>query len=356
MSRLITGLPGAGKTVFTLQEFLAVQNRPKFATHINGFDYQKHNVTKLEHFQDWVNCPEGSLVFIDEAQQFCRTRGPRDPLPDFLAQMETHRHRAIDIWCTTQSPMFVDVHLRRLLKSHHHYYRPNDLRTVSLFKWNEVQNNPEDRFSRFKAQTSRVKLPDPDDDIYKQYTSTVLDTYTPKLPKKLFLIPVFACVFLACMWFGYNAIFGTKTQSDTAKTDDKSIFDKLPNVVPDLSAPADAIRGSDDKPLTIADFTPVIPTMPYTAPYYNEIAKPRTFPRFAGCMRSYHKAKQTEVCRCVTQQGTTLAVPLEQCAAVVDGDGMPFDPFREEQFAQQFASADNVPRDNLPNNPPQNPL
>jgi hypothetical protein len=50
-------------------------------------------------------------------------------------------------------------------------------------------------------------------------------------------------------------------------------------------------------------------------------------------MRFFHKTKHQEICRCVTQQGTTLSVPLEQCAAVVDGDGMPFDPFRSEQFA-----------------------
>ncbi|MBK7300286.1 MAG: hypothetical protein IPI79_07875 [Moraxellaceae bacterium] len=94
-----------------------------------------------------------------------------------------------------------------------------------------------------------------------------------------------------------------------------------------------SLANAEDKPLTIADFTPVLPTMPHTAPYYKDVAQPVTFPRFAGCMRSFHKTKQAEICRCVTQQGTTLSVPLEQCDAVVDGDGMPFDPFRSEQVA-----------------------
>lgn len=35
MSRLVTGLPGAGKTAFTLHEFLQVKDRPKYATYIN---------------------------------------------------------------------------------------------------------------------------------------------------------------------------------------------------------------------------------------------------------------------------------------------------------------------------------
>jgi hypothetical protein len=55
--------------------------------------------------------------------------------------------------------------------------------------------------------------------------------------------------------------------------------------------------------------------------------------RFAGCMRSFHKAKNKMVCRCVTQQGTTLNVDDTICSSVVDDDGMPFDPFRTEQVA-----------------------
>lgn len=333
MSRLITGLPGAGKTAFTLHEFLQVKDRPKYATYINGFDYDKHRVIKLENFADWVNCPERSLIFVDEAQNFVRARSNREPVPEFLKAMETHRHLGIDIWFTTQDPMFIDIHLRRLLKQHWHYYRPFDMRSISLLKWNEVQTEPQNGLARFKAQKSRVTLPD---EIFNEYTSTVDDTYKPKPPKKLLLIPVFAALFIFCMWLGINTIFGDKESTkQTANTQEKGLLDNMPNVIPDLSAPSQAIGSNDNKPLTIEDFKPVSEVAPWSAPFYREIAKPVAVPKFAGCMRSFHKLKNKEICRCVTQQGTTLNVDPQICTSVVDDDGMPFDPFRQEQ--QQYA-------------------
>lgn len=331
MSRLVTGLPGAGKTAFTLHDFLQVTDRPKYATYINGFDYDKHRVIKLENFSDWVNCPERSLIFVDEAQNFVRARSNREPVPEFLKAMETHRHLGIDIWFTTQDPMFIDIHLRRLLKQHWHYYRPFDMKSISLLKWNEVQTEPQNGLARFKAQKSRVVLPD---EIFKEYISTVDDTYKPKPPKKLLLIPVFAALFIFCIWLGINTIFGDKqTTSQTAK-EEKGLLDNMPNVIPDLSAPSQAIGSSEDRPLTVEDFKPVTEVAPWSAPFYREIAKPVTMPKFAGCMRAFHKTKNKEVCRCVTQQGTTLNVDMNICSSVVDGDGMPFDPFKQEQLAQ----------------------
>ena len=343
MSRLVTGLPGAGKTAFTLNEFLMVTGRPKYATEIKGLDYQKHGIIKLNHFSDWVNCPDSSLIFVDEVQQFARTRGPRDAIPQFLQDMETHRHRGIDIWCTTQHPKMVDIQLRRLCNEHYHYYRPFMQRKVTLFQWNQVQDDPEDRQSVFKAVKSRVSLPD---DVFKQYTSTVDDTYKPTFPKKLLLIPVLIIGFIACMWMGFNAIFGDKktTQQTTqmTKTEEKGVLDNLPSLVPDLSAPAQAIGSNVKERLSIQDFTPVTPVAPWSAPYYDEIAKPVTMPRFAGCMRSFHKAKNKMLCRCVTQQGTTLSVDDTICSSVVDDDGMPFDPFRADPQSQQLASSTPV--------------
>lgn len=350
MSRLCTGLPGAGKTAFTLHEFLQVKDRPKYATHINGFDYEKHGVIKLEHFKDWVNCPDRSLIMVDEAQQYVPQRNPREPVPEWLKPMETHRHRAIDIWFTTQNPMFIDIHLRRLLKQHWHYFRPFDMKQVSLLKWNKVQDDPENRLNKFTAQKSRQTLPK---EIFNEYTSTVEDTYKPQPPKKLLLIPVFAVLFLFCMWLGINAIFGDKDkpqQTAGTQTEEKGLLDKLPNVMPDLSAPAQAIGSSEDRPLSVNDFKPVTETAPWSAPFYREIAKPVTMPKFAGCMRAFHKNKNKEICRCVTQQGTTLNVDMQICASVVDDDGMPFDPFRQEIQQQQLASVDESLKKNI--NPP----
>ena len=64
MLHLITGVPGAGKTSFTLDEFLKIENRPKYATPVNGLDYAKHNIEKIDCLSEWVHLPEGSVIFL----------------------------------------------------------------------------------------------------------------------------------------------------------------------------------------------------------------------------------------------------------------------------------------------------
>ena len=64
MLYLITGVPGAGKTSFTLADFLAIENRPKYATPVNGLDYAKHNIEKIDSLEEWVHLPDGSAIFL----------------------------------------------------------------------------------------------------------------------------------------------------------------------------------------------------------------------------------------------------------------------------------------------------
>ncbi len=333
MLRLITGVPGAGKTSFTLAEFLAIENRPKYATPVNGLDYAKHNIEKIDSLEEWVHLPEGSVIFCDEAQQFLRPKRKDAVSPEWVTEFETHRHRGLDFYCTTQHPMFIDIHFRRLVGEHIHYHRAYGSRLIAQRKWQRCIDDPNDFHAMQEAEIKHLTLPK---HIFKEYKSTTVDTHKFKVPRKLVI--AFSVLLLLGGTSAYLASgFLGKAAENVAKTkDDKQTQGQVSPVASQNQQTGlygASLANADNKPLTIEDFTPVLPTMPYTAPYYKDIAQPQTFPRFAGCMRSFHKARQEEVCRCVTQQGTTLSVPLEQCAAVVDGDGMPFDPFRSEQVA-----------------------
>lgn len=345
MLRLITGVPGAGKTSFTLDEFLKIENRPKYATPVNGLDYAKHNIEKIDSLEEWVNLPEGSVIFCDEAQQFLRPRRKDAVSPEWVTEFETHRHRGMDFYCTTQHPMFIDIHFRRLVGEHVHYHRAYGSRLIAQRKWQRCIDDPNDHHAVQEAEIKHLKLPN---HIFKEYKSTTIDTHKFKVPRKLVV-----SLTLLLILGGISAYLASGFLGKAADNISKSKEEKPANgqVLSVTEQPAQAQNGlysasldnGKDKPLTIDDLTPVLPIMPYTAPYYRDVAHPVTFPRFAGCMRSYHKTQQKEVCRCVTQQGTTLAVPLDQCAAVVDGDGMPFDPFRSEQLAQSPTAPTPLP-------------
>jgi len=340
MLHLITGVPGAGKTSFTLDFFLKIENRPKYATPVNGLDYAKHNIEKIDSLEEWPNLPDGAVIFCDEAQQFLRPKRKDAVSPEWITDFETHRHRGMDFYVTTQHPMFIDIHFRRLVGEHIHYHRAYGSRLIAQRTWQRCVDDPNEYHATQEAEIKHVSLPK---HIFNEYKSTTVDTHKFKVPRKLLIAGVVLLVLAsvsAYSDFGLIEKYGLDRDSVTQQKNTGSDPDLKPTL--DNGLYSASLANAEDKPLTIADMTPVLPTMPYTSPYYKDVAQPVTFPRFAGCMRSFHKAKQKEVCRCVTQQGTTLSVPLDQCSAVIDDDGMPFDPFKPDSQSQQLASAESV--------------
>ena len=315
--RLITGTPGAGKTSNTLANVLEVVDRPKFATHIQGFDYAKHGVTKLDSLANWQDLPDGSLILCDEAQQFLRPRGPKDLIPDWVAAFETHRHRGMDFWVITQHPKLIDIHVRRLVADHWHYHRVGNLGSTSLLKWEEVKEDPRDYHAVQVADKSRVKLPA---HIFNEYTSTVVDTHKRRIPRKLvYLAGLVATLFAFAAFLGYR-VYSNPPGSAVAAAAPAAVqaasLQSSPGVAP--------AAFSEGKALTAADLAPVHPLAPWSAPFYAGAAKPVAVPRFSGCI------SMNGACRCTTQQGTTLKVDPMTCANVIGGDGMPFDPLRAD--------------------------
>lgn len=330
MITFITGLPGAGKTSNTLHEFLAVTDRVKYATFINGFDYAAHNVTQLQSLETWQDLPDGSLVFVDEAQQFLRPRGSKDKVPDWIAAFETHRHRGFDFWFTTQNPMLIDVHVRRLAQEHKHYFRPFGFKHVSLLRWEECKDNPRDPREVSVAQKSRVKLPP---SVFNHYKSTVLDTHKPRIPKTL--VYMLSALLIGFLLVGAGVYKLSGRASSMLDGVAPGQAEKLPVSAPVLASvpPGQPSSGglysafNKDRPLTAADFVAVHPLAPWSAPLYREIARPTTFPRFSGC------AAFNGSCRCFTQQGTVLEVDLQMCLDVVVKNKRPFDPHHEDSLA-----------------------
>lgn len=317
MLRLITGLPGHNKTSNTLAAFLEIKDRPKFATFINGFDYDKHGVTKLEHLQDIFTLPPKSLVFCDEAQKFLRPRPKSEPVAPWVAEFETHRHLGIDLWYTTQHPMLIDVHVRRLTEEHWHYFRPKGIQRLTTVRiWDAVRENPNDYHAKQEAE---IKSAVPPAWVFKEYTSTVEDTNKARFPRKLIYAGL---AILAAVIF---VIYSGMKFFDRNSPDEVQAVPAATPAAPARSSSSGMVAGSGErKALTLDDFRPVHPMLPWTAPVYASNARMVAVPRFAGCMAS------RKGCSCVTQQGTYLEVERDLCIGVVYGRSMPFDPFHPD--------------------------
>lgn len=191
---LYTGVPGAGKTLFCLFDISRredVANRPVFIAGMKPLTAEGEAVLHPQYIEpkEWVNCPDGSIVMIDEAQFPMPVRAAGQVPPDWIQDLATHRHKGLDIYLTTQSPMLIDVFVRRLVGKHRHVNRVFGLKTVSIFEWESVQSDPNDYHAKKQAVVTPRPYPKK---VFGWYQSATIHTHQQKLPKmKLVMLVLF---------------------------------------------------------------------------------------------------------------------------------------------------------------------
>jgi zona occludens toxin len=119
MITLLTGAPGTGKTAALVDLLRTIgADRPLFVFGLNGL---KLAHVPLEDPTKWMEeVPDGAAIVIDEVQQVWRPRGAGKAVPDHIAALETHRHRGLDFFLTTQGPNLLDSNVRALVGRHIH--------------------------------------------------------------------------------------------------------------------------------------------------------------------------------------------------------------------------------------------
>ena len=157
MMRLITGTPGAGKSLFAVSEIVkAVKDGRTVYTNIEGMDLE--GVFPLDD-KDWRNYPDGSLVVYDEAHQTFRATGRPGLSSDaVISEMDMHRHRGFDLWFITQFPTKVHHEIRSMCDEHYHLLRQFGAKQATLYKWPESAD-VKDTAARSNADRSLFRYP-----------------------------------------------------------------------------------------------------------------------------------------------------------------------------------------------------
>lgn len=191
MMRLITGTPGAGKTLFAVSEILkAVKEGRTVYTNIEGMEME--GVFPLDE-KDWREYPDGSLVVYDECHQIFRATGrpglSNDPV---ITDMDMHRHRGFDLWFITQFPTKVHHEVRQMCDEHYHLLRQFGAKQATLYKWPEAVDS-KDPHQRSVADKSLFRYPK---ECFKYYKSASVHTAKLRIPAKLkFLAVAIALIF-----------------------------------------------------------------------------------------------------------------------------------------------------------------
>lgn len=215
MMRLITGVPGAGKTLFAVSEILKVVSESNRAvyTNIDGIDID--GVYPLGDDTDWRNYPDGSLIVYDEAHQVFRATGrpglSGDPV---INDMDMHRHRGFDLWFISQFPSKIHHEIRHMVDEHYHLIRQFGAKQSTLYKWPEA-TDVKDSHQRSIADKSFFRFPKK---CFRYYKSASIHTAKLRVPAKLKFFAV--VIVLIGTAVGYRLVSAGGLQSMQAPPSD----------------------------------------------------------------------------------------------------------------------------------------
>lgn len=298
MMHLITGLPGNGKTLYTLWMVDQLAKKDGRPVYYHGIPELTLNWFQLDKAEEWYKLPEGSIVVIDECQKVFPPRSSGSKAPETEAQMETHRHRGFDLFLLTQHPSLVSNHVRKLCGKHFHLIRQFGMQRSRVY---EMQSVNEPNNSNLKqAQLTTWKFPQ---EVFKWYKSAEVHTHKRTIPKKLIALPFLILSLVVMVWYAYHVLSGIKDNGKPKGLLPQSEGQIMPS-------------GQGSQPLTqkqyLEQYKPRIDGLPHTAPVYDEVTKPARAPVPVACV--YNSKK----CQCYSQQGTRLATPDLLCRQIVE--------------------------------------
>lgn len=357
---LYTGKPGNFKTAFLVARMIAESKkdspRPLIAYGIN--ELEPGIATIMTNPEKWndidpegepvCDCPapgdkelvkrplhahvvpNGSLVFVDEAWKWFGhlQDASRQPTPPHAIALAEHRHRGIDFVWTAQGPNQIYPFVRPLIDEHTHFVRKFKSLIVDRYVWGEMQDSVKSNSTRDAATKTTVTAPK---HVFGKYKSASEHTIKTKIPAKVFALPAVLLAAGALLYFGIQAARPSKmAESYRAKEGASGLPDARPSIYASSSD-----RPGTTEPESAADYAkrhlPRFPTMPHTAPIYDDrtvTADPVIYCMASASGRDAQGVHHGSSVSCLTEQGTRYDLPEEQ-ALYVARWGQPYNAYRQ---------------------------
>lgn len=309
MITLFTGNPGAGKTSSMVDMLSRLPgDRPIYVDGLNGLTIP-HIVCDARNWH--TELPDGAILVIDEVQRVWRGRSSGSKVPESVAALETHRHRGIDVFVTTQAPRLMDANVRDLVGRHVHI---RDTGVLGRY-WYEWPETNEGVSWKTCVNKKRIKLPKKAFDLYK---SASIHTVPVRGVPRALIFGIIALLVFFALAYGVYRIYA-KTQAPPQNPVLSSTVANLPsaNSASNVSNSGDGLM---PVPYDPAAFFPRDSRKPETAPAFDHLRVVVAMPIVAGgvCMG--------ERCKCYTQQGTDTGLSSDECRVWLKH--RPFDPYQ----------------------------
>jgi len=342
MIELTTGLPGNGKTLYTISNIKQRAETEGRQVYYHGIPELSLDWVQIEDPTKWMDVPPNSIVVIDEAQKTFRNRSLGQIPPKHVTDLETHRHLGIDLVLLTQHPSLIDPAVRRLAGRHQHMVRIFGMEASTVYRWESVTDNCDKPASRKNAESKKWAF---DKSVYKLYKSAEVHTMKRSIPSSVKWLVALPVVMALCGFFAYKVLWRVSEVPGA----NKAVAAAAP-ATGGIAGPAAAFQsstaaggiggGSSKVPDALEDAkeylfnqTPRIVGLPQTAPKYDPLTVPTRVPVPAACIQVGSVASKKEItCKCYSQQGTPMAVEFNMCIEFArNGFFQDFDADRDRQ-------------------------
>lgn len=311
---LVTGLPGNGKTLYSIAYVKDWAERENRQVYYSGIKDLTLPWTEIEP-EKWYDCPAGSIIVIDECQRVFRPRSVGKEPPEHVSRLETHRHQGLDIVLITQHPLLADSAIRRLVGKHMHVVRTFGTQRATVHEWGSVKDNCDKSSGRADSIKHFWKYPK---EVFSWYKSAEQHTVKRNIPMRFWFL-LSAPILIIAIFMYVKGYLSRNVDKDKAHTEQTASAD---------NAPVKAFAGNDtgninNKGVSYKNAveeskqyvyvnTERVEGLPHTAPKYDELTQPTVAPVPAGCVQSASIG-----CKCYSQQATPIAMPEKLCREIV---------------------------------------
>lgn len=291
MITVITGTPGAGKTLYAISKLLlpligtyvpvtdedgVTTMHPRVIyTNIRGLliDHELIDAGDNQGLKDWHEWAKpGAVIVFDEFQKAWPPRPNGSKVPDDIQALDTHRHMGVDFILITQNVINTDRHVHGLVGRHLHVRRMANTHMCIVYEWDHCSRQLLYAKSLTKQPWRYSKK------VFKLYRSA--DAHT-KQPRK---VP-------GLIWFILAGVIGLAYLGPTTYT-------RL----------QERIAGNQAKPATVVQSSPssavnasaALPDEKVSSGEGVATPEPKK-PAMAGCVRSKNR------CSCYDEAGQLYA-------------------------------------------------
>lgn len=299
---LVTGTPGAGKSLYVVDLLSKETERPIYYANIDNLNLPW---IKLDDPFNWhLEVQDNAIVVIDEVQTVFPQRGTKREAPDAVRFLEIHRHHGLDVYFITQLPKLLDHHARALVGHHIHFTRKLGWSYSTKRQSDEIMEISLKESSSVAAE--KFVFPKK---AYQYYKSAEVHTIKKRIPAKLFLLPTLLLLLGGIIYGISNTIFDQEDLLVDTEQNPFSPAQAFNSINPLASRDNHVLDVQTD---FIERHTPAIEHLPQTAPIYNDLYDPVVIPRTAACIY-FHKKNR---CTCWTQQATKVPTKFETCKEI----------------------------------------